>query len=172
MDYHTLFRLRFEHHQHRHPSLVWNNLVEHLTDAQWDIIKYMEASGGEPDVVEVLNRVIVVDMSKETPLGRRNCCYDLTARENRKKFPPQTSAWEDAHDHGLLLVDEQLYLALNKIEHLDLKTSSWLDTPPEIRSKGGALTGDTRYGRTFIYHNGADSYYSVRAYRGYFEVKQ
>jgi hypothetical protein len=128
-------------------------------------------SGGEPDVVEVNQQILVVDMSKESPAGRRNCCYDQLARTTRKKFPPETSALEDALKHGLTLLDEELYLAINKIEFLDLKTSSWLLTPENIRSKGGALTGDTRFGRTFIYHNGADSYYSVRAYRGYFVVK-
>lgn len=170
MELQKLMQLRFEHNMHRHANHTWDSIVSQLTKDQWEIIRYMEESGGEPDVVEVLGQLIIVDMSKETPTERRNCCYDQHAREGRKKFPPNTSAWEDAHQHGLKLVDEAMYLALNTIEPLDLKTSSWLDTPVAFRAKGGALTGDTRFGRTFIYHNGADSYYSVRAYRGYFEL--
>jgi hypothetical protein len=171
MDQLTLFKARFEHHPLRHPNLTWETFVSSMSKKQWDIMTYMEESGGEPDVVQVNDLTLVVDMSKESPAGRRNCCYDELARTSRKKFPPQTSACEDAQSHGLTLLDEALYLAINKIELLDLKTSSWLHTPDSIRSKGGALTGDTRFGRTFIYHNGADSYYGVRAYRGYFEVK-
>ncbi|MBS3972886.1 MAG: DUF4256 domain-containing protein [Erysipelotrichia bacterium] len=171
MNHQSLFQLRFEHHPHRHPNLTWEQVASSLTQEQWHMMSYMEESGGEPDVVEVNQQILVVDMSKESPAGRRNCCYDQLARTTRKKFPPETSALEDASKHGLTLLDEELYLAINQIEFLDLKTSSWLHTPENIRSKGGALTGDTRFGRTFIYHNGADSYYSVRAYRGYFVVK-
>lgn len=170
MELQTLMQLRFEHHRHRHANFTWEMIASQLTKQQWETIHYMETSGGEPDIVVVMGRLIVVDMSKETPVERRNCCYDQQAREGRKKFPPTTSAWEDALKHGLKLIDEPMYLAINAIEPLDLKTSSWLDTPVSIRLKGGALTGDTRFGRTFIYHNGADSYYSVRAYRGYFEL--
>jgi hypothetical protein len=170
MDQLALFRLRFEHHPKRHPNISWDQFVSSMNEQQWNMMRYMEESGGEPDVVEVNGQVLVVDMSKESPLGRRNCCYDGLARTSRKKFPPQTSAVEDASSHGLTLLDESLYLAINTMEFLDLKSSSWLHTPESIRSKGGALTGDTRFGRTFIYHNGADSYYGVRAYRGYFEV--
>jgi hypothetical protein len=170
MKHLSLFQLRFEHHPQRHPNITWDEFVSKLSQEQWRIMEYMEDTGGEPDVVEVNNKVLVVDMSKESPLGRRNCCYDHLARTTRKKFPPETSALEDAAKNGLTLLDEELYLLINKIEFLDLKSSSWLFTPSEIRSKGGALTGDTRFGRTFIYHNGADSYYGVRAYRGYFVV--
>ncbi|MBS3990585.1 MAG: DUF4256 domain-containing protein [Erysipelothrix sp.] len=172
MDQKELLQTRFNHHPMRHPNLSWEDVSPFLDAKMWDIIQYMEETGGEPDLIEYQGKWLMVDMSKESPIERRNCCYDKQARVNRKKFPPQTSAQEDAMLHQLTLVDEDLYLFINKIEHLDLKTSSWLLTPEEIRSKGGALTGDTRFGRTFIYHNGADSYYGVRAYRGYFEVKQ
>jgi len=170
MNHRELFKARFDHHPQRHPNLSWEKFASLMTPSLWEIMSYMEESGGEPDVFIDQERILVIDMSKESPSGRRNCCYDQKAREERKKFPPQTSAWEDALSHGLKLVDEDLYLRINQIEHLDLKTSSWLATPESIRLKGGALTGDTRFGRTFIYHNGADSYYGVRAYRGYFEV--
>lgn len=172
MNHKELLQLRFDHHPSRHPHISWDNVMSHLDEKMWETIQYMEESGGEPDVIIYQDKWLVVDMSKESPIGRRNCCYDMQARVNRKKFPPQTSAQEDALMHQLTLVDEDLYLSINTIEHLDLKTSSWLLTPDTIRSKGGALTGDTRFGRTFIYHNGADSYYGVRAYRGYFEIKR
>jgi hypothetical protein len=172
MNQKELLQTRFNHHPMRHPNLSWEDVSPFLDAKMWDIIQYMEETGGEPDVIEYQGSWLMVDMSQESPLERRNCCYDMQARVNRKKFPPQTSAQEDAMLHQLTLVDEELYLFINKIEHLDLKTSSWLLTPEEIRSKGGALTGDTRFGRTFIYHNGADSYYGVRAYRGYFVIKQ
>lgn len=171
MNLKELLQARFEHHPKRHSTIVWNEVLNHLDEPMWNTIKYMEESGGEPDLIDYQGQWLMVDMSKESPGGRRNCCYDMQARVNRKKFPPESSALEDAFMHQLTLVDEALYLFINKIESLDLKTSSWLLTPDIIRSKGGALTGDTRFGRTFIYHNGADSYYGVRAYRGYFKVK-
>lgn len=168
----NVFQKRFIQNTHRHPNFSWDDFVVLMTAELWEKMFYMEESGGEPDVIIDQQRILVVDMSQESPSGRRNCCYDQAARIKRKKFPPETSAWEDALKHGIYLVDEDLYLRINKIEALDLKTSSWLDTPASIRSKGGALTGDTRFGRTFIYHNGADSYYGVRAYRGYFVVSK
>lgn len=172
MNLKELLQARFEHHPKRHPNITWDEVVKHLDESMWNTIQYMEESGGEPDIIEYQGQWRMVDMSKESPSGRRNCCYDMQARLQRKKFPPETSALEDAMLHHLTLVDEEFYLFINKIEPLDLKTSSWLLTPKSFRSKGGALTGDTRFGRTFIYHNGADSYYGVRAYRGYFEVKR
>lgn len=163
---------RFKTHMHRHEGVTWET-IERLLKSNLNYrtkLQNMTESGGEPDVFVYDDQLIFVDFSKETPEGRRNCCYDEEARLERKKFPPLFSAWGQANEHGLKLVNERLYLAMQAVEPMDLKTSSWIDTPKEMRKLGGALFGDQRYKRVFFYHNGADSYYGVRGYRGYFEI--
>jgi hypothetical protein len=163
---------RFKTHMHRHESIKWETVWDALkgNSSYRTMLQTMTESGGEPDVFVYGDHVIYVDFSAETPTGRRNCCYDEEARLERKKFPPLFSAWGQAKEHGLSLVDEKLYLAMQTVEPLDLKTSSWIDTPKEVRKLGGAVFGDQRYKRVFFYHNGADSYYGVRGYRGYFTL--
>jgi len=163
---------RFTSNMHRHDNVTWEAVLKELKkdlNILNSIIK-MEEMGGEPDVFMDGKRMLYVEFSKETPEGHRNGCYDEEALIGRKKFPPQFSAWGQAKEMGLSIVDEDLYKAIQKIEPLDLKTSSWLDTPTELRKLGGALFGDRRYNRVFTYHNGADSYYGVRGYRAYIEL--
>lgn len=129
----------------------------------------MEETGGEPDVVQLTEDnegINFVDCSAETPKGRRSICYDHEALESRKQYRPEDSAINMAQGMGIQLLNEDLYFQLQKVGEFDLKTSSWLLTPNDVRSKGGALFGDKRFGRVFIYHNGADSYYGVRGFRG------
>jgi hypothetical protein len=168
----TLLQLekRFNQHRHRHPGLFWED-VEPLLQQHTSVLDLMEDSGGEPDVVVIDGHWYVVDMVKETPKGRRSLCYDKEARLGRKKFPPHSSVIEMAQMIGIHVVDETMYHQLQAIESLDEKTSSWLLTDPALRQKGGALFGDTRYGRVFVYHNGVDSYYESRGFRGYLKLK-
>ena len=163
---------RFNHNMHRHPNLKWEDIMSLLIQNPklMKTISLMEETGGEPDAVILNTELYVIDMVKETPDGRRNTCYDEKARLSRKKFPPETSALALADKIGIKLLDETLYRAIQVIEPLDLKTSSWIATPEDIRSLGGALFGDSRYEHTFIYHNGADSYYGSRGFRGYIEI--
>ena len=164
-----LLQTRFHQHRHRHPGLFWED-VESLLLPHIDTIKSMEDSGGEPDIVVINDQWYLVDMVKETPKGRRSLCYDKAARVGRKKFPPASSVEEIAALIGIQIVDETMYHQLQAVESFDEKTSSWILTPKELRDKGGALFGDTRYGRVFIYHNGADSYYESRGFRGYIKL--
>jgi hypothetical protein len=164
---HTLHH-RFLTHMHRHPGLTWDDVENTLNDpAVWTIVSQMEASGGEPDIVVLNNQWYVVDMVLESPKGRRSCCYDEPARLARKKFPPQTSAQALASSMNAMVIDEVMYQELQRIEPLDTKTSSWLLTPEPLRQQGGALFGDRRFDRVFLYANGADSYYADRGVRTY-----
>ena len=167
-----ILRRRFDTHMKRHMNLSWDDIVNKLDKkpSLWDLISNMEESGGEPDIFVIGEKLYVIDASKETPKGRLSCCYDEDARLSRKKFPPETSAEMLAKQIGITLVDEKLYHAMQELDDFDLKTSSWISTPQEIRQLGGALFGDKRYNRTFIYHNGADSYYGSRGFRGYFII--
>jgi hypothetical protein len=160
---------RFHQHRHRHPGLFWEDVVPLLL-LHLDTINAMEDSGGEPDIVVLNDQWVLVDMVKETPKGRRSLCYDKAARISRKKFPPASSVEEMAALIGIQIVDETMYHQLQAVESFDEKTSSWILTPKELRDKGGALFGDTRYGRVFVYHNGADSYYESRGFRGYIKL--
>jgi hypothetical protein len=168
----NILKTRFETHRYRHPNLIWDNVEAFLRKYPniLDVVTQMEETGGEPDLYEFDQQLIYVDCSKETPALRRNLCYDESARLSRKKFPPENSAEGVANAIGIKIVDEALYMKLQSIEAFDLKTSSWLLAPKEFRSLGGALFGDRRYDRTFIYHNGADSYYGVRGFRGYIDI--
>jgi hypothetical protein len=161
---------RFEQHAQRHPTLSWQDVLARLQAAPQALaaLQQMELSGGEPDVVgrdEISGAYLFMDCSPETPAGRRNLCYDRAALDARKANKPASSAMETAEAWGATLLDEEHYRHLQSLGEFDLKTSSWLLTPASVRKLGGALFGDRRYGRVFIYHNGADSYYGVRGFR-------
>lgn len=166
---------RFEQNSHRHTQIEWGAVQEKL-EAQphkLRILQEMERTGGEPDVVdyeEGKDTYWFFDCAAETPKGRRSVCYDREALEGRKKYKPENSALDMAEDMGIELLTEAQYRKLQQLEHVDKKTSSWLQTPGEIRKLGGAIFGDCRYEHVFIYHNGADSYYSSRGFRGALKV--
>jgi hypothetical protein len=133
----------------------------------------MESTGGEPDVVvldEKTGEYLFIDCSPESPKGRRSLCYDRAALDARKEFKPAGSAVEMATAMGIELLSEQEYRDLQKLGNFDTKTSSWLKTPPEIRKLDGAIFGDRRYNHVFVYHNGVQSYYAVRGFRGVLRV--
>jgi len=169
MDILEILKKRFEMNMHRHQDIQFDRILDQLVHHQ-DTISKMESTGGEPDVVLIDNQLYIVDMVKESPKLRGSLCYDKEARLNRKNFPPVSSALEMAASLGIKLVDEAMYIKLQQIDNLDLKTSSWILTDDALRSLGGALFGDKRYQRTFIYHNGADSYYGSRGFRGYIKL--
>jgi hypothetical protein len=165
-----VLRKRFLENMDRHPDLTWADVEERLNrdPAALETLRKMEESGGEPDTIGFRNgKLIYCDCSKETPAGRRSLCYDEEALRKRTKNPPIGSAKKQAEEMNVSLMDEELYYELQSLGEFDLKTSSWIDTPEEIRKLGGALFCERRYGRTFTFHNGADSYYSVRGWRGY-----
>ena len=160
---------RFKNNMHRHQDVIWEEVLKKLlnSDKLWSLNE-MEKTGGEPDVVKKDQEVFIYyDFSKETPINRRNVCYDKEALDSRKKFKPENDALSFAKNMGINILDENEYRYLQSIEQVDLKTSSWLLTPLNIRKLGGAIFGDNRYNQVFIYHNGAKSYYSVRGIRGY-----
>ncbi|MBQ1307486.1 MAG: DUF4256 domain-containing protein [Erysipelotrichaceae bacterium] len=163
---------RFHENMKRHPDLKWEEVEKRLQDhpKMLEILKQMEESGGEPDVIGTdadSGKLVFCDCSKETPSGRRSLCYDEEALQKRSKNPPAGSALTQAQEMGVELMDEKMYYRLQELGEFDLKTSSWIDTPADVRDKGGALFCERRYGRVFTFHNGADSYYSVRGWRGY-----
>ncbi len=171
----AILQTRFEKNKSRHADTEWAKVLARL-EAQpeklWSL-QQMEQSGGEPDVVaadEKTGEYIFNDCSAETPEGRKNVCYDRQAQDSRKKFAPEQNAMELAAEWGVELLSEEEYRALQEIGSFDTKTSSWLKTPPEIRKLGGAIFGDRRYGRIFVYHNGAESYYGVRGFRASLRV--
>lgn len=166
MELLDLLKKRFEKNMHRHQGFVFEEVQEKLIQ-HLDTILKMEETGGEPDVVVLDEKLYVIDMVKESPKLRGSLCYDKEARLARKNFPPASSALEMAASLGISVIDERMYVKLQDIEDVDLKTSSWILTDEKLRSLGGALFGDKRYQRTFIYHNGADSYYGSRGFRGY-----
>lgn len=170
-----LLELRFKNNMHRHENVDWKDVKAKLEASPSKLysLSKMESSGGEPDLVSIseLDReYLFVDYSKESPIGRRSLCYDLAALESRKDFKPENSAVELAATMGIEILNEDQYRRLQKIETFDTKTSSWLQTPTNIRKLGGAIFGDFRYGNVFIYHNGASSYYAARAFRGILKV--
>ncbi|MBZ5201635.1 DUF4256 domain-containing protein [Planomicrobium chinense] len=166
---------RFEKHIDRHEFLDWPKIqkkLEATPDKLWSLHE-MERTGGEPDVVEydeTNDEYVFYDCSKESPTGRRSVCFDPEALESRKKNKPENSAVGMAADMGIELLTEEQYRNFQKLGDFDLKTSSWVQTPPEIRDRGGALFCDSRYGQVFLYHNGADSYYAARGFRGSLRV--
>ncbi len=169
MELLEILELRFKKHPHRHLNIAFKDIEPKLKQ-NIDIIQRMEDTGGEPDVVLLDETLYVMDMAKESPKLRGSLCYDKQARLERKKFPPASSAMEEVNKIGIQMLDETMYKKLQDIEDLDLKTSSWIATDEALRSLGGALFGDKRYQRTFIYHNGADSYYGARGFRGYLKL--
>jgi hypothetical protein len=171
----AILKLRFEKYTTRHQGLEWPKIqtrLEAQLDKLWSL-QEMEATGGEPDVVgldEKTGEYLFIDCSAESPKGRRSLCYDRAALDARKEFKPAGSAVEMATAMGIELLSEQEYRDLQKLGNFDTKTSSWLKTPPEIRKLDGAIFGDRRYDHVFVYHNGAQSYYAVRGFRGLLRV--
>lgn len=166
-----LLEARFEANPRRHEGVTWSEVLQRLEarpEALWSLDR-MEATGGAPDVVgrdAASGELLFVDCSEQSPKGRRSICYDRAAREARKKFPPEADAVGMAEAMGVELLDEARYRMLQRVGEFDTTTSSWVLTPPEIRAQGGALFCDRRYDTVFVYHNGADSYYGARGFRG------
>ena len=168
---------RFEKNMNRHKGLEWGGLQARLNSGTRDeklwSLSEMERTGGEPDAVgydEKTGEYIFYDCSAESPTGRRSLCYDREALESRKAYKPENNAIDMAAEMGIELLTEEQYRELQKFGNFDLKTSSWVKTPAEIRKLGGALFCDRRYDRVFVYHNGAESYYAVRGFRGSLRV--
>ena len=161
---------RFEKNMHRHRGIAWATVQAKLERNRNALrsLRAMEASGGEPDVVaeDKSKHITFCDCSAESPVGRRSLCYDKEALDSRKKDKPRGSAVEMASEMGIDLLTEEEYRQLQQLGELDTKTSSWIQTPPDVRSLGGALFCDRRYGKVFVYHNGAESYYAARGFRG------
>lgn len=173
-----LFRLlekRFQKHNERHPGISWESVQARLEKKPKAVqtLLVMEETGGEPDVIgqdAKSGEFIFCDCSAESPKGRRSVCYDPDALESRKEHKPKHSAVGMAREMGVKLLTQEEYHALQKLGEFDTKTSSWIVTPEDIREKGGALFGDRRFGHVFIYHNGAESYYGARGFRGLLRV--
>jgi hypothetical protein len=168
-------KARFEKHLNRHKGLEWTKVQARLEahpEKLWSLSE-MERTGGEPDVVahdEETGQYIFFDCSAESPKGRASLCYDREALDSRKEHKPGNSAADVAAAMGIEILTEEQYLELQKLGEFDTKSSSWVKTPPEMRKLGGALFGDRRFGRVFFYHNGAESYYSGRGFRGSLRV--
>jgi hypothetical protein len=170
-----ILKTRFAKHMQRHQGLEWEGVRARLEarPEKLDSLIKMEDSGGEPDVVgrdPQSGEYVFCDCAVESPAGRRSLCYDRAALDARKEAKPADSALDMAAAMGIALLTEDEYRALQALGEFDLKTSSWLATPDEIRKLGGALFGDRRYGRVFSYHNGAQSYYAARGFRGALKV--
>jgi Protein of unknown function (DUF4256) len=164
-------KARFETHMNRHKGLEWAKVQAQLegnAEKLWSLNE-MESTGGEPDVVghdRKRREYVFYDCSAESPKGRRSVCYDRKALESRKEHKPRNSAIDMAAAMGIELLTEEQYRELQTLGHFDTKTSSWITTPADIRRLGGALFADYRYGNVFVYHNGAESYYAPRGFRG------
>lgn len=171
---HTL-KTRFVENMNRHKGIAWDNVqvkLEVNAEKLWSLHE-MEKTGGEPDVVDYDKKTgeyIFYDCSAESPKARRSFCYDHEALESRKENKPKNSATQMAADMGIELLTEDQYRALQKLGSFDMKTSSWLKTPAAIRELGGAIFADFRFGTVFVYHNGAESYYAARGFRGVVRV--
>ena len=166
-----ILKNRFEKNMNRHKGLEWKNIeakLEAKSNKLWTISE-MEETGGEPDVVgydKKKEEYIFYDCSAESPKGRRSLCYDDEALASRKEHKPKNSATRMAAEMGIKILTEEEYHELQQLGNYDTKTSSWIDTPSAVRQHGGAIFGDWRFGRVFIYHNGAESYYAARGFRG------
>lgn len=168
-------KTRFEKNLSRHDGLAWSAIQARLEAApdKLAVLYQMEETGGEPDVVgldENTGEYIFFDCAAESPAGRRSLCYDRAAWLARKANKPENTALDVANGIGIELLTEAQYQSLQKLGEFDTKTSSWLSTPDEVRKLGGAIFGDRRFGRVFIYHNGAESYYAGRGFRGALRV--
>jgi Protein of unknown function (DUF4256) len=168
-------KIRFEKNMQRHKGLEWASILARLEanrEKLWSLIE-MENTGGEPDVVgqdKKTGEYLIYDCSAESPAGRRSLCYDREALNSRKENKPKNSALDLASAMGIEMLSEEQYRELHKLGKFDAKTSSWLKTPSDIRELGGAIFADYRFGKVFIYHNGADSYYAARGFRGSLKV--
>ncbi len=168
-------KTRFEKNMPRHKDITWDKVYEKLVNNSekfWSLNE-MEETGGEPDVVgydKVTDKFIFYDCSAESPKGRRSLCYDSEALESRKEYKPNDSAMNMAAAMGIELLTEGEYRELQKLGYFDLKTSSWVKTPNDIRKLGGAIFCDRRYNTVFTYHNGAESYYAARGFRGSLKI--
>jgi hypothetical protein len=166
-----VLRARFDSNMQRHGGIAWAEVLARL-EGNPDALRSlqeMQATGGEPDVIgqdKRSNRYTFCDCSPESPIGRRSSCYDGEARESRKEHKPESSAVEMATAMGIDLLTEEQYRGLQELGEFDTKTSSWITTPSEVRALGGALFCERRYGQVFVYHNGAQSYYAARGFRG------
>ncbi|MBS4220515.1 DUF4256 domain-containing protein [Bacillus sp. FJAT-49711] len=166
---------RFDKNMNLHKEIEWAKVHEKLdanTEKLWSLYE-MERTGGEPDVVchdKDTDEYIFFDCSAESPKGRRSVCYDREALESRKKHKPENNAIDMAADMGIEILTEEQYRELQKLGNFDMKTSSWVKTPSNIRKLGGAIFCDCRYDTVFVYHNGADSYYAARGFRGSLRV--
>jgi hypothetical protein len=163
-------KARFEQNMRRHNGVAWAEVQARLDNNRAALVSLdaMEASGGEPDVIgrdHETGRLTFCDCAAESPIGRRSLCYDGAALDSRKEHKPQGSAVEMAADMGVELLTEAQYRALQTLGEFDVKTSSWIKTPADVRALGGALFCDRRYGKVFVYHNGAQSYYAARGFR-------
>lgn len=171
----SILKARFEANMYRHKDLKWDyfqNRLEANPKLLYSLF-LMEDTGGEPDVIcfqSNPNEFFYCDCSAESPKGRRSLCYDPTALESRKENKPHNSVLGMAEEMGVEVLNEEQYHDLQKTGTFDAKTSSWLITPPEVRQKGGAIFGDWRYGRVFVYHNGAESYYASRGFRAFVRI--
>lgn len=171
----SILKNRFEANSYRHEGLYWNAIEEKLYSNPEKLrsLNLMEETGGEPDVIgfdKKTNEVIFCDCSVESPKGRRSICYDQAALESRKVHKAQNSAEALANEMGIEILTETQYRELQQLGEFDLKTSNWIQTPDEIRKLGGALFCDRRYNTVFLYHNGAESYYAARGFRGILKV--
>ncbi|HAX48990.1 MAG TPA: DUF4256 domain-containing protein [Ignavibacteria bacterium] len=170
-----MLKTRFENNMVRHIGLVWEKVQSKLEanpDKLWSLGE-MERTGGEPDVTgydKKTGEFIFCDCSAESPAGRRSLCYDRDALNARKEHKPKNSVIDLANEMGIEILTEEQYRELQKLGEFDLKTSSWIQTPPEIRELGGAVFCDRRYNTVFLYHNGAESYYAARGFRGSIKV--
>lgn len=170
-------KVRFEKNMNRHEGLDWNNVQNRLNSEGFEeklwSLREMEQTGGEPDVVgqdAATGEFLFYDCSAESPKGRRSLCYDREALESRKEYKPENSVVDLAASMGIELLTEEEYRKLQQIGTFDLKTSSWVKTPDDLRKLGGAVFCDRRYDTVFLYHNGADSYYAARGFRGSLKV--
>jgi len=170
-----VLKSRFEKNVLRHKNLEWYKVqtkLETNPEKLWSLFQ-MEETGGEPDVIgydKTTDEYIFYDCAMESPKGRRSVCYDQEALDSRKEYKPQNSAVGMSKEMGIELLTEEQYRFLQQYVKCDTKTSSWVNTPTEIRKLGGAIFGDWRYGNVFIYHNGAESYYAARGFRGLLKV--
>jgi hypothetical protein len=171
----SILKARFEKNMNRHKSIEWSKVESRLEanpEKLWSLNE-MEKTGGEPDVIGVNKKsgeYIFCDCVAESPKGRRSICYDHEALESRKEHKPENSAVQMAEDMGIEMLSEEQYRELQKLGKFDTKTSSWIKTPADIRKLGGAIFADWRYGHVFVYHNGAESYYAARGFRGLLNV--
>jgi hypothetical protein len=171
----NILKVRFEKNKNRHSEIRWIDVKQKLVSTPQKLwsLNEMENTGGEPDIVGFDSNnaeFIFIDCSAETPKSRRSLCYDREALNARKEFKPANSALDLASEMGIEILNENEYRELQKLGDFDTKTSSWIKTPDEIRKLGGALFCDRRYNQVFVYHNGAESYYGVRGFRGLLKV--